>query len=103
VITSFLAANEPEPGPFLMVEDRLDRLVEMDDPSEVATLGGKMLRECGAQTFEMESVGIDYGGYALLPLSNENAPSFRCVFRRSAREGFALDVWMTRAGNAPTP
>ena len=95
-----LLAKDRPPGPYLIVEDRMDLLNEMNDRGEIATLGGKMLRECGVHHFEMESVVPDGGGYSAVLVSPDNQDSFDCVFERSARDGFKLDLWMTRAGHA---
>jgi hypothetical protein len=97
-----LLAKDRTPGPYLIVEDRLDLLNEMNDRGEIATLGGKMLRECGVHEFEMESVVPDGGGYSAVLINPDNQDSFDCVFERSAREGFKLDLWMTRNPNAQT-
>jgi hypothetical protein len=98
VLTTLLVAKDPEPVPVLVVDERIDLLLEMegDQWRDTAPLNGKMLRECGARTFEMDAIIPDDGGHARLPITKENEAAFECVFKRSADEGFNLRVWIPR-------
>src|SRR6478609_1853218 len=94
VVTVVTAAVVPEPeplAPYLRVTEPYPAPTrERDD--EVASYGGRMLRECGAKTLDITAWGIDIQSYAYLPLTEENATAFRCALKQSAGGRFEVDL-----------
>ena len=80
-----LVREEPdEVFPYLRITEPNPEL-SPENYSEVASFAGRMLRECGATRFDVQS-------YAYLPLVEENSKAIGCVLKRSAEDSFESDL-----------
>jgi len=97
-VVSAAVVHEPEPlAPYLRVAEPYPAPTQERD-DEVASFGGRMLRECGAKTLEITAWGTDIQSYAYLPLTQENAKALQCAVKQSAGGRFEVDL-VFRAGS----
>ena len=87
-------AERPNPVPMLAIEERIDRLLALNDRElrETGPLNGRLIHRCRAKAFEMDSIEIDGGGQARVPITEESLPVINCILMEGMQDDFQMSV-----------